>query len=103
MSDASDISDDEGYDGPADRPSRRRIVRGVRTAGRRVRPDRRELPLVRPRVGRSATSTPLAGKRVSLRTPHGVVDTALADLDPWGRARVEGFGTAPFEVATSLP
>ena len=55
------------------------------------------------RVSTERDLAPLAGTRVSLRTPHGVVETALADLDPWGRARVEGFGSAPFEVATSLP
>jgi hypothetical protein len=40
---------------------------------------------------------------VRLRTPHGEVETALSDVDPWGRPRVEGFGAAPFEVLTSIP
>jgi hypothetical protein len=45
-----------------------------------------------------------AGARtVTLRTPHGEVETALSDVDPWGRPRVEGFGRAPFEVLDDLP
>ena len=42
-------------------------------------------------------------RKVTLRTPHAEVETALTDVDPWGRPRVEGFGTAPFEVLTELP
>jgi hypothetical protein len=42
-------------------------------------------------------------KQVLLRTPHGEVTTALRDVDPWGRPRVEGFGPAPFPVLTSVP
>jgi Domain of unknown function (DUF4873) len=41
-------------------------------------------------------------RRVRLRTPHGEVPTGLSDVDPWGRPRVEGFGVAPFEVATGV-
>ena len=55
------------------------------------------------RVSATLDLAPLAGKPVTLRTPHGAVETTLADLDPWGRARVEGFGTAPFEVLDHLP
>jgi len=42
-------------------------------------------------------------RKVRLRTPHAEVETALSDVDPWGRPRVEGFGTAPFKVLTTLP
>ncbi|MGN6608402.1 MAG: DUF4873 domain-containing protein [Jatrophihabitans sp.] len=42
-------------------------------------------------------------RRVTLRTPHGEVDTTLTDVDPWGRPRVEGFGPAPFPVLSDLP
>ena len=42
-------------------------------------------------------------RAVRLRTPHAEVETALSDVDPWGRPRVEGFGDAPFEVLTTLP
>lgn len=59
--------------------------------------------------GRVAASPDVAdlvadgGRTVRLRTPHGEVETALSDVDPWGRPRVEGFGSAPFEVLTTLP
>jgi hypothetical protein len=55
------------------------------------------------RVAASADLEPLLGRRVVLRTPQGSAETTLSDVDPWGRPRVAGFGTAPFEVATSLP
>ena len=42
-------------------------------------------------------------RRVRLRTPHGQVETALSDVDTWGRPRVEGFGTPPFQVLTEVP
>ena len=45
----------------------------------------------------------VGARKVRLRTPHAEVETALADVDPWGRPRVEGFGEAPFEVLTTLP
>jgi hypothetical protein len=41
-------------------------------------------------------------RKVVLRTPFASVETALSDLDPWGRPRVEGFGPTPFEVMDSL-
>jgi hypothetical protein len=59
--------------------------------------------------GRVAASPEVAAlvdegvRQVRLRTPHGEVATTLSDLDPWGRPRVEGFGSAPFEVATNVP
>ena len=59
--------------------------------------------------GRVAASSAVAAlieggaRTVVLRTPHGDVETALADVDPWGRPRVEGFGAAPFPVADQLP
>lgn len=42
-------------------------------------------------------------REVVLRTPHAEVPTALSDVDPWGRPRVEGFGRAPFPVLDTLP
>jgi hypothetical protein len=42
-------------------------------------------------------------RRVQLRTPHGQAETALTDVDTWGRPRVEGFGTPPFAVLTDVP
>ncbi|HEY1699847.1 MAG TPA: DUF4873 domain-containing protein [Trebonia sp.] len=34
-----------------------------------------------------------------VRTPHGTAVTTLADADPWGRYRLQGFGRPPFPVA----
>jgi hypothetical protein len=42
-------------------------------------------------------------RRDTLRTPAAEVDTALTDVDPWGRPRVEGFGVAPVEVLDTIP
>jgi hypothetical protein len=42
-------------------------------------------------------------RAVLVRTPHGQAETALSDVDPWGRPRVEGFGRPPFPVLTSVP
>jgi hypothetical protein len=58
------------------------------------------------RVAASPQVTALvdAGVRtLVLRTPFASVDTALSDVDPWGRPRVEGFGATPFEVLDHLP
>lgn len=45
-----------------------------------------------------------AGTRgVVLSTPFAEVAATLGDVDPWGRVRVGGVGTAPFEVVRSLP
>lgn len=43
-----------------------------------------------------------SGRGVVLRTPHGEVTTKLADVDPWGRPRVEGFGPTPFPVLDTV-
>jgi hypothetical protein len=58
--------------------------------------------------GRVAASPEVAAlvangaRRVVLRTPHSEVDTALTDVDPWGRPRVSGFGPAPFPIADAV-
>jgi hypothetical protein len=58
--------------------------------------------------GRVAASPEVAelvatgGRKVILRTPFAEVETALSDVDPWGRPRVEGFGSTPFEVLDHL-
>jgi uncharacterized protein DUF4873 len=52
-----------------------------------------------PQVAALAAS---GARKVRLRTPHAEVETALTDVDPWGRPRVEGFGAAPFEVLDSV-
>jgi hypothetical protein len=59
--------------------------------------------------GRVAASPAVAdlvaagSRKVVLRTPFASVETALSDVDPWGRPRVEGFGATPFEVLDHLP
>ena len=59
--------------------------------------------------GRVAASPEVAAllasgvRKVVLRTPFASVETALSDVDPWGRPRVEGFGATPFEVLDQLP
>ncbi|SHG06605.1 protein of unknown function [Jatrophihabitans endophyticus] len=58
--------------------------------------------------GRVAASPQVAalvangGRTVTLRTPHAEVATALTDVDPWGRPRVEGFGPTPFPVLDTV-
>jgi hypothetical protein len=94
--------DDDGYDGPAE------VLVGEDVIAVRVRLSGCFDPIRGSyhwygRVSASPSVTALAGQRVVLRTPHGSVETALADVDPWGRPRVEGFGAAPFQVVNTLP
>lgn len=96
------MSDDEGYDGPATLlHDGERIDVAARLAGA-FDPVAGKYHWYG-RVSAERDLAPLAGTRMSLCTPYGTAETALADLDPWGRARVEGFGAAPFEVTTALP
>lgn len=47
----------------------------------------------------------LAGGRkrpVELRTPEGVAEGELSDPDPWGRYRLTGVSTPPYNVPTTL-
>lgn len=96
------MMDDDGYEGPASLHAGDTVIEvQVRLAGRFE-------PITGSyhwygRVAPSAGVEALLGRRVLLRTPQGSAETTLSDVDPWGRARVEGFGTAPFEVATTLP
>jgi hypothetical protein len=98
-------ADEDGYDGPAE------IVDGVRTIPVEVKLRGHFDPITGKYswYGRVAASPEVGtlvenGKRkVRLRTPHAEVETALTDVDPWGRPRVEGFGSAPFDVLTTLP
>ena len=84
---------------------RRHRRRGGRDPGGPLRPDQRQVPW----YGRVAASPEVARlvatgvRKVVLRTPFAEVETALSDVDPWGRPRVEGFGAAPFEVLDHLP
>lgn len=95
--------DDDGYTGPAELVTDDGAVLAVqvRLAGQ-FEPVRGSYHWYG-RVAATPEVTALAGRRVELRTPHGTVATLLADVDPWGRPRVEGFGAAPFPVVTTLP
>jgi hypothetical protein len=94
--------DDDGYEGPAELHADAAVIPiEVRLAG--VFDPTRGSYHWYGRVSASPQVSALAGRTVELRTPHGSVSTRLADLDPWGRARVEGFGTPPFPVVTQLP
>jgi hypothetical protein len=96
---------EDGYDGPAE------LLDGERTVPVEVKLRGHFDPITGKYswYGRVAATTAVAAliadgaRKVRLRTPHAEVDTALSDIDPWGRPRVEGFGQAPFEVLTTLP
>ena len=98
-------ADDDGYDGPAE------LIDGMTSIPVEVHLRGHFDPITGKYswYGRVAAapevSALVAGgaRTVTLRTPHADVETALTDVDPWGRPRVEGFGAAPFEVLTELP
>jgi Domain of unknown function (DUF4873) len=93
---------DDGYEGPAE------LLAGARTLPVSVRLTGHFDPISGTYSwhGRVAASPEVAAlvqagaRNVRLRTPYAEVDTALSDVDPWGRPRVGGFGGAPFEVLT---
>jgi hypothetical protein len=97
--------DEDGYDGPAE------LLDDERTVPVEVKLRGHFDPITGKYnwYGRVAASPEVAelvangARKVRLRTPHAEVDTALSDVDPWGRPRVEGFGRAPFDVLTALP
>lgn len=100
----TDLQDD-GYDGPAELVDGDRVVPVTVTLRGHFDP----LSGSYSWYGRVAASPEVAdlvasgARSVLLRTPLGEAPTALADVDPWGRPRVEGFGVAPFEVMDTLP
>jgi hypothetical protein len=95
---------DDGYDGPAE------LLLGKGAVAVRVTLRGHFDPISGSyswygRVAASPAVTALVGdgaRRLVLRTPHAEVDTALTDVDPWGRPRVSGFGRAPFPVADTF-
>lgn len=97
--------DDDGYDGPALLIAAEREVDVTVSLRGHFDPITGRYSW----YGRVAASPEVAelvaaGTRaVRLRTPVREVDTALSDVDPWGRPRVEGLGVAPFEVAADVP
>ena len=97
--------DEDGYDGPAELTDGATTIR----ADVQLRGHFDPISGKYSWYGRVAATPEVAAlvaagaRKVRLRTPHAEVETALSDVDPWGRPRVEGFGDAPFEVLTSLP
>ncbi|MDT4938402.1 MAG: hypothetical protein QOG80_2073 [Pseudonocardiales bacterium] len=99
------MSDDDGYDGPADILDGEDVVAVTVSLRGHFDPISGSYHWYgRVEAGADVARLVEGGARqVVLRTPHGEVTTALSDVDPWGRPRVEGFGTAPFEVMSTLP
>jgi hypothetical protein len=99
------MNDEDGYDGPAELLDGDAVLPVEVTLRGHFDPISGKYSW----YGRVAASPELAAlvaagaRKLRLRTPHAEVDTALSDVDPWGRPRVEGFGAAPFEVLTSIP
>jgi hypothetical protein len=96
---------DDGYDGPAELINGAAVVAVTVTLRGHFDPISGKYSW----YGRVAASPEVAAlvdggaRRVRLRTPVAEVDTSLSDVDPWGRPRVEGFGSAPFEVLNTVP
>jgi hypothetical protein len=98
------MTDDDGYEGPA------QLINGdaVTDVDVTLRGHFDPISGSYSWYGRVAASDAVAElvasgpRRVELRTPHSQVETALSDVDTWGRPRVEGFGTPPFEVLTDV-
>jgi hypothetical protein len=102
---AAGVPDEDGYRGPAELVDGETVVAVQVDLAGHFDPISGKYSW----YGRVAASPEVAAlvdsgaRTVTLRTPHGEVPTALSDVDPWGRPRVEGFGPAPFEVLTELP
>lgn len=98
------VPDEDGYDGPAE------LIDGDTAVAVEVTLRGHFDPISGSYswYGRVAATPEVAAlvaagaRRVLLRTPHAAVETALTDVDPWGRPRVEGFGAAPFEVLDTV-
>jgi hypothetical protein len=98
------VNNDDGYDGPAE------LVVASRTVAVDVSLRGHFDPISGKYnwYGRVAAGPAVAGliaegaHKIVLRTPHAEVETALTDIDPWGRPRVSGFGAAPFPVADTV-
>jgi hypothetical protein len=95
---------DDGYDGPAELVD----ASGVVAVDVSLRGHFDPISGKYSWYGRVAASPAVAAlitegsRRVVLRTPHAEVETALTDVDPWGRPRVSGFGATPFPVADAV-
>jgi hypothetical protein len=102
---SENASDEDGYDGPAEMLDGTAAIQvAVKLSGHFDPISGRYSWYGRVAAGPEVAALVASGTRsVRLRTPQGEVETALTDVDPWGRPRVEGFGEAPFEVRTTLP
>jgi len=99
------MTDEDGYEGPAELIDGDRHVSVKVTLGGHFDPISGSYNWYG-RVAASPDVTALVesgSRKVVLRTPFAQVETALSDVDPWGRPRVEGFGSTPFEVLDQLP
>jgi hypothetical protein len=96
---------DDGYDGPAELVDGETVVAVTVSLRGHFDPISGSYSWYG-RVGAQPDVTRLVAsgaRTVVLRTPHGTVETALSDVDPWGRPRVEGLGRPPFGVLDELP
>jgi hypothetical protein len=95
---------EDGYDGPAELIDGDAVIPVTVKLGGHFDPISGKYSW----YGRVAASPQVAtlvapgARRVRLRTPFAEIETALSDVDPWGRPRVAGFGPAPFEVLDTL-
>ena len=99
------MTDDDGYAGPAELIDGDTVVAVEVTLAGHFDPISGKYNWYG-RVAASSGVTRLiesGARKVVLRTPFGQVETALSDVDPWGRPRVEGFGATPFAVLDHLP
>ncbi len=100
---------DDGYDGPANLVlAGRSVPVRVRLAGffEPVEGRFRWYGRARATAGGDGVVAALAvGGRTPalLRTPHGEAEVVLGDPDFWGRPRIWGVGSAPFEVNLTGP
>jgi hypothetical protein len=99
------MSDDEGYDGPAELLDGGIAVEVTVTLRGHFDPiSGRYSWYGRVAAGPDVAALVAGGARkVRLRTPHAEVRTTLSDVDPWGRPRVDGLGAAPFPVRAAVP
>jgi Domain of unknown function (DUF4873) len=99
----ADPSTDDGYAGPAELIDGDTVLSATVTLRGHLDPISGSYRWYG-RVSASPEVTALVehgSRRITLRTPVGEVSTALSDVDPWGRPRVEGFGRPPFAVSSS--
>jgi hypothetical protein len=102
--DQRDDPGEDGYDGPAELLDGEAAIPVTVKLGGHFDPISGKYSW----YGRVAASTQVATliaagtRRVRLRTPFAEIETALSDVDPWGRPRVAGFGPPPFQVVNTL-